>query len=225
MTVTVAGRDPAELLANRRGCRGRGARLRRGGASPKRDHDGNRNPTGRVVAGAILREVETNDIGEEKTNRNVGCGVIVNVKPDRQSRKTFRNFCDARGVFPEPAQENGLKDGQYNRRTGVPEEVDSVVTSWLLVAPGEVLTELLGFDEDGRWVHAQKPYVESWQFRLNVRIPVHAPGSAEERPRASSGTQFGRPETVKATEAALHADRQRRESERLREEAAGLPVE
>jgi hypothetical protein len=187
-------------------------------------------------------DIDVNARGEEVVTRRCGGGVVVVVKPDSTSRRKFRAWCEHRRVTFWPAETAGNADGRFNPCTGEDEQefraavaaaaafygsnpagvelqnADASVTAWNVVAPGELLGELLGLGEDGERVGAGKPFVKNWHYAVNAALPHTPQGQGEPKVRAGSGTAFGRPATVAATAAQLA----REHNERMR--AAGLPA-
>jgi hypothetical protein len=146
-------------------------------------------PSGFNPRGSIVMPARPVDIGNgtTATGRNPGVVVYTKAGSGRLMRK-FERFCLANGIDARPVQQLA-EDGRPD--------------AWECVGTLESLEAL-----------TEHEAVADWHLIVSVRVPLGAAGSGEHKPRPSSGTAFGRPETISATADQLrkdHANRVRAE--------------
>lgn len=130
-------------------------------------------PRGAVVRRMRMTFTETTDDGSERKRSLAGSGIIVRVRQDSESRRSFRRFCSLhRVVLKELEHSNG--DGTYNPRTGkAVKDSAPVATVFQCIADGPVLDEL-----------KDKPFVAEWTYAVAVRVPMVSGGSGTATPHA-----------------------------------------
>jgi hypothetical protein len=122
-----------------------------------------------------------------------GAGIIIHLHANAESRRSFRRLCERSGLVATPVEHNAHADGTFNRRTGERiRETEAQPTAFQVIGDGPALRSL-----------TTHPCVAEWAYAMAVRVPVIAGGNGEEKPRPSSGTSFGKPNQVKATQTQL----------------------
>lgn len=115
------------------------------------------------------RELVVADDGSvsEATRTVSGGGILVSVRPDSQSRRTFTRFCARNGIIVKPIGGAVYADGTFNRRTGEQQRSgEAIHTEYQCVGEGSALLAL-----------TKCPAVDSWCQAVSVRVPVICGGS------------------------------------------------
>jgi hypothetical protein len=151
-----------------------------------------RAPTGSIVRTIRVSERETLN-GAEVVRTISGAGVIIRLKSavpgmkPAEIRRAFTRAASQLGVILDAVEFNHGHYSQSGKEIAVP-------SASAFQAVGEVgaLEELVGHFA-----------VDEWHYALNVKPPRGAQGSGPEKVRPTSGSVFGKPQTVKATGEAL----------------------
>jgi hypothetical protein len=147
------------------------------------------NPKGSIVRTMRLRETDTTEDGSEITRMISGAGVVVHIKPDvpgwkpSDVRRAFTRAAKALGVITTVVE----RAHGYFSQTGKP-IAEALPSAFQCVGPVPGLQQLV-----------RHFAVSEWHFAVGVRVPVVAGGNGPEKVRPSSGTLFGKPDTVKRT--------------------------
>ncbi len=164
-------------------------------------------PEGAVATGVRKRENVNGDDPDGLVLKLSGVGCIVRITDNKDGRRALDRYADANGITlfritPDnrPKQHRGRNAG--GRMKGQPAGPSMARADYECVGSGSSLRALAG-----------QPFVVLAEDIVNVRVPVTAGGSGEEKPRPSMGSAFGKPAQVAATAAALAKGR----SDRMRD--------
>jgi hypothetical protein len=157
---------------------------------------------GGIVRKMRLAVTDTNADGVKTAGRGATAGgVIVHLRDGARNRREFTRYCEANKVIAVGCEFLDDRDDTYDTHTGArlrAETLDSdgkpvrIPTAYQVMGDGPALAEAM-----------KHPAVASWNFALSFRIPVTAGGSGTDRVPPSSGTMFGRPETIATTATAI----------------------
>jgi hypothetical protein len=137
-------------------------------------------PTGRIVRQMRLT------VKEGDTKRWVtGSGILVRIRPNTESRRTFARFCAARGVIATPTDGMSYADGTYSHHTGeLRRDAVAQPHTFQCIGDGPDLAAL-----------RSHPAVESWEFAVGTRIPFVAGGSGTLTERGERSIREGKRES------------------------------
>lgn len=158
-------------------------------------------PRGAIVRRCRLSETETLPDGSTSKMTLTGAGILVRVRPNAESRRSFHRFCVRNGLVTTACECNAHADGTFNRRTGERmREGEAAPTAFQVIGNGPALLAL-----------TQHPCVADWEYALSVRVPYLAGGSGELSEAGKRGLREARREGFERAAACERA--QRREHE------------
>ena len=169
--------------------------------TPFVSHD--RNPSGAIVR--RMRRSETDidaETGEQYTRTLTGAGIIVRPHSNSESRRAFLRFCKANGPDAVGVEFGQEAAGTYDKHTGERRKAERVCPRTGDVIRTAVAYAVIGNGPDLAALIAH-PSVDTWGAAMAIRVPCIASGNGDEKVRASARSQFGRKETIAATQAVI----------------------
>ncbi|MFO0798327.1 MAG: hypothetical protein U0804_12690 [Gemmataceae bacterium] len=155
------------------------------------------NPRGSIMRTMRLTDRETTADGAEVVRTISGAGVIVRLKPAVQGmkpgavRRAFVRAAEALGCIPTAVEFN---HGHYDAAGKAIS--DGAPSAYQVIGSVPDLLRLV-----------EHFAVSGWHYAMSVPVRVNAQGAGPEKVRPSTGSAFGKPETVRGTAAQLYRDR------------------